>query len=121
MSRKQLGNNYLCYRRDQIKKFLFTFAEVSNKSGKIHEGCNFIFDYDSEMHYICKKISLDCGGLSIDSLKRIESKILTINIDNISISENCFQYAVTVVLTHEKTKNVLQTTAKICPFVNQYG
>ena len=69
----------------------------------------------------CKKISLDCGGLSIDSLNRIKSKKLTINIDNISIGENCFQYAITVALNHEKIKNVLQTTAKICPFVNYYG
>ena len=37
-------------------------------------GGNFIFDYVSEMHYICNKITLNHGESYIDSSKWIKSK-----------------------------------------------
>ena len=37
-------------------------------------GGNFIFDYVSEMHYICNKITLNHGKSYIDSSKWIKSK-----------------------------------------------
>lgn len=34
---------------------------------------NFIFNYDSGMHYLCNKIDISCGGSYTDSLRWLEN------------------------------------------------
>ena len=53
------------------------------------KGSNFIFDYLSEMHYICNKINHSHGRSYIDSPKLIKDKEATINPRNDN-DDNCF-------------------------------
>ena len=75
---------------------------------------NFIFDYVSEMYYICNKTNLNHGKLCIDYPKCIKSIEATINPKN--NDDNCFQFTIMVALN----KKDPQTIIKICPLLNQY-
>ena len=65
------------------------------------EGSEFVFDGVNVLYYDLNKISLNRGGSYIESPKWIEDKKATINPQN-KKDDKCFQYALTVVLNHEK-------------------
>ena len=53
------------------------------------------------------------------SPKWLKNKRATINTKN--DNNNCFQYALTVALNHQKIKKDPQRISKIKPFINQYN
>ena len=79
----------------------------------------FIFDSVNLFHYHLQKTSLKRTGLSyIDSpeqLKNKKAKVYPKSNDN-----NCFQYALTVVLNYQRIKKNPQRMSKSKPFINQY-
>ena len=66
------------------------------------------------------KINPNCGESYVDSPDWIKNKKTTINPINKKYN-NCFQYAVTVMLNHEEIKRDLQRIIKIKPFINKYN
>ena len=83
-------------------------------------GSEFIFDDINLLHYDLNKISLNTGGSYIKSPDWIENKKATINPQN-KKDDNCFQYALTVALNHEKVKCDRQRISKITPFIDKYN
>ena len=83
-------------------------------------GSEFIFDDINLLHYDLNKISLNTGGSYIKSPDWIENKKATINPQN-KKDDNCFQYALTVALNHEKVKCDRQRISKIKPFIDKYN
>ena len=65
------------------------------------------------------KVSLSRDGSYKDSPKWLKNKKATINPKN--KDDRCFQYALTVALNYEKTKNDPQRKSKIKPFIDQYN
>ena len=79
------------------------------------EASEFIFDNVDALYYNFNEIRLSRGGSYIDSRKWLKNKKATINPkDN---DGKCFQYAITVVLNHEKTKNHSERLSKINPLL----
>ena len=66
-------------------------------------GSEFVFDYVHLIYYKCHRITLNRRGSYIDSPDWIKNKKITINHTNNKDNE-CFQYAVTVMLIYEKIK-----------------
>ena len=66
------------------------------------------------------KINPNRGESYVDSPDWIKNKKTTINPINKKYN-NCFQYAVTVMLNHEEIKRDLQRIIKIKPFINKYN
>ena len=67
------------------------------------KGSEFVFDDVRLLYHKCHKINLNRGGLYVDSPDWIKNKNATISPIN-KKDNKCFQYAVTVVLNHEKSK-----------------
>ena len=82
------------------------------------KGSEFVFDGVDLFYYKCHKISLNRGGLHLDSLKWLKNKKATVNSKN--KDEKCFQYAVTVALNHKQIENHPKRITKIKPFINKY-
>ena len=82
-------------------------------------GSEFEFDGVNLLYYDFNKISLNRGGSYIDSPEWIKNKKSTINPKNNDYK--CFQYAVTVLLNHDKINRDLQRVSKIKPFIDQYN
>ena len=81
-------------------------------------GGEFVFDIVDSLHYKLHKISLNRGGLNIDSPKWLKNRKTTINPKN--NDDKCFQYALTVALNHEQIKNNPERISKIKSFIDQY-
>ena len=84
------------------------------------KGSEFIFDYVHLLYYKCHKINPNRGGSYIDFPDWIKNKKVTVNSINKKDNE-CFQYAVTVALNHEKIKKDPQRISKIKPFTNKHN
>ena len=82
-------------------------------------GSEFIFDSVDALYYDLNKISLSRGGSFIDSPKWLKNKKATINPKN--NDDKCFQYALTVALSHEQIKNIPERISKIKPFIDRYN
>ena len=67
------------------------------------KGSNFIFESVDLLEYHLHKISLNRGGSYIDSPNWIKNKKATINPKN--KDNECFKYAITAALNHEKIRN----------------
>ena len=80
---------------------------------------DFVFDSVDLLFYELHKISLNRGVSYIDSLKWLKNKKVTINPKN--NDDKCFQYALTVALNYQKTKNNSERITKIIPFIDQYN
>ena len=80
---------------------------------------DFVFDSVDLLFYELHKISLNRGVSYIDSLKWLKNKNVTINPKN--DDNKCFQYALTVALNYQKTKNNSERITKIIPFIDQYN
>ena len=70
------------------------------------------------MYYKCHEVNYKRAGSYIESSDWIKNNKAAINPKN--DDDKCFQYAVTVVLTHEKIKRNPQGISKIEPFINKY-
>ena len=82
-------------------------------------GKEFVFDSVDLLYYKLHKIILNCGGSYIDSPKWLKTKEAKVNPKN--NEKKCFQYAVTVALSHENIEKNLQRVSKIKYFINQYN
>ena len=92
------------------------YQEELDKSIK---GIHFIFDSVDALHYNHNEISLNRGGLYIDSPEWLKNEKTTINPKN--NDDKCFQCALTVALSHEQIKIHLERTRKIKLFIDQYN
>ena len=102
--------------KEPFKSFLQRYQEGLQEKMK---GSEFEFDGVNLLYYDFNKIGLNRGGSYIDSPEWIKNKRSTINPKNNDYK--CFQYAVTVALSHDKIKKHLQRVSKIKPFINQYN
>ena len=102
--------------KELFKSFLQRYQEGLQEKMK---GSEFEFDGVNLLYYDFNKIGLNRGGSYIDSPEWIKNKRSTINPKNNDYK--CFQYAVTVALSHDKIKKHLQRVSKIKPFINQYN
>ena len=66
------------------------------------KGSEFIFESNDLLYYSLHKISLNRGGSYIDSPDWLKNKKATINLKN--KNNECFKYAITATLNHEKIK-----------------
>ena len=92
-----------------FKSFLQKYQEKLEKSMK---GSQFVFDSVDLLYYHLHKISLKRGGSYIDSPTWLKNKGATINPKNEDVDE-CFKYALTVALNHEKFKKTLKEYRKL--------
>ena len=67
------------------------------------KGCEFVFESVDLLYYKLHKISLNRGGSYIDSPNWIKNKKVTINLKN--KDNECFKYAITAALNHDKINN----------------
>ena len=103
---------------DEVIEELFkiSFAKISRKFRRKNE---FVFYSVNMLYYSLNKISFNRGGSYIDSPEWIKNKEATINPNN--NDNKCFQYASTVVLNYEKTKNHPERISNIEPFITKYN
>ena len=66
-----------------------------------------------------QKVSLKRGGSYIDSPEWLKNKKATVNPKN--NDDNCFQYALTVLLNHQNIEKNPQRLSKIKFFIDQYN
>ena len=83
------------------------------------EGSNFMFDSVDFLYYSLHKISLNRAGSYIGSPDWIKNKKATINPKN--KDNECFKYATTAALNHEKIAKDLQRISKIKLFIDNYN
>ena len=82
------------------------------------KGSDFVFENIDLLYYSLHKINLNRGGSYIDSPTWIKHKKATINPQN--KDNECFKYAITVALNHERIKKDPQRISKIKLFIDQY-
>ena len=75
------------------------------------KGSEFLFDSTDLLYYRLHKISLIRGGSYIDSPEWLKNKAATINAKN--KDDECFKYAITVALNHEKIEKTHQEYKKL--------
>ena len=83
------------------------------------KGSNFVFDSVDILYYKFHKISLNRGGSYIDSPDWIKNKKATINPKN--KDNECFKYAITAALNHNKINNHPEKISKLKPFIDNYN
>ena len=83
------------------------------------KGSEFAFDRIDLLYYRLHKISLNRSGSYIDSPEWLNNKVATINPKN--KDNECFKYAITVALNHEKIEKNPQRISKIKPFIDNYN
>ena len=71
------------------------------------------------IYYITASISLNNGGLYIDSPEWIKNKKATINPQN--KDHEYFKYAITAALNHKRISNHPEKISKIKPFIDKYN
>ena len=83
------------------------------------KGSEFIFESVDLLYYSLHKISLNRSGSYIDSPDWIKNRKATINPKN--KDNECFKYAITAALNHNKINNHPEKTSKLKPFINNYN
>ena len=103
-----------------IKGFFESFLQKyeENLQEKM-KGSDFEFDGVNFLYYDFNKISINRGGLYINSPKWLKNKKSTLNPKNNDYK--CFQYAVTLALNLDKSNNHPERISKIKPFIEQYN
>ena len=76
------------------------------------KGSQCVFERVNLLYYGLHKISLNRGGSYVDSPKWLKNKRATINLQN--KDNDCFEYAITVALNHERIKKTLKEYQKLC-------
>ena len=115
-----MQKSWLATKTDEINHKLFKLLINRDELGlqESRKGRDFAFDSINKMCYKCNKISLNRGGLYIDSFDWIKSKKLTINPKN--NNDKLFQYTETIGLNNENIVKNPQQTSQIKPIVNNY-
>ena len=101
---------------ERFKSFLRRYQEGLETKMK---GSSFIFERVDLLYYHLHKISLNRAGSYIDSPKWLKTKGATINPKN--KNNECFKYAITAALNHEKVDKNPQRITKIEPFIDTYN
>ena len=105
---------------DIIKELFESFLRRYQDSLKTKmKGSEFIFESIDLLYYSLHKISLNRGGSYIDSPDWIKNKKATINPKN--KDNECFKYAITAALNHNKIKNHPEKISKLKPFIENYN
>ena len=99
--------------------FKFFFRRYQDGLETKMKGSSFIFERVDLLYYHLHKISLNRAGSYIDSPKWLKTKGATINPKN--KNNECFKYAITVALNHEKIGKNPQRITKIKPFIDTYN
>ena len=99
-----------------LKKFFRRYQEALETKMK---GSSFIFERVDSLYYHLHKISLNRAGSYIDSPKWLKTKGATINPKN--KNNECFKYAITVALNHEKIEKNRERITKIKSFIDTYN
>ena len=76
------------------------------------KGSEFVFDYIQFLYYNCHKINLNCGGSYVGLPGSIKGKEATLYPISKNYNKSFIQYAVTVVLNHEKKESILKEYGK---------
>ena len=97
-----------------FESFLQKYQEALEESLR---GSDFVYDSIDAFYYNLNKVSLSIGGSYIDSPKWLKNKKATINPKN--KDDKCFQYAVTVALNYDQTKDHPERISKIKPFIDK--
>ena len=100
---------------DLFVSFLQKYQEGLEESMR---GSEFVYDNVDVLYYSLNKVSLSRGGSYIDPPNWLKNKKATKNPQN-KKDDKCFQYALTVALNHEQTKNNPERISKIKPFIDQ--
>ena len=83
------------------------------------KGIQFVFESVNLLYYSLHKTSFNRNARSyIDSPSWLKNKGTTLNPKN--KNNECFKYAITLALNHERIKNDRQRISKIKPFIDQY-
>ena len=85
----------------------------------LRNGSNFVFESVDLLTYYIHKTSMKRVKSYIKSPPWLSVKKATINPKN--NDDKCFQYAITVVLNHQKTENHPERISNIKHFINQYN
>ena len=78
-------------------------------------GSDFIFNGVNYLFYDFNRVSISKGGSYIESPKWLKDKKCTVNQKN--NDNNCFQYATTLALNHDKINKHPQRISRIKPFI----
>ena len=90
------------YEADEvIKNFLNNSKKRYHNNLEKMESSEFVFNYVHLLYYKCHKLNLNPGGSHIDFPDWIKKQNPAINPVN-KKDNKCFQYAVTVALSHEE-------------------
>ena len=105
---------------DTINEFFESFLEKYQMGLETKmKGSQFAFESVNLLYHSLHKISLNRGGSYIDSREWLKNKRATTNPPN--KDNECFKYAITVALNHERIKKDPQRISKIKPFIDQYN
>ena len=85
----------------------------------MRKGNDFIFESVDLLSYSFHKISLERGKPYTKSPEWVINKRATINPKN--KDNKCFQYSITVPLSHQNIENYPERISNIKPFINQYN
>ena len=86
------------------------------------EGSSFVFDYVNFLDLKFNQVDLIIGGTYIETPKWVSNKKETINPrNNKDDDNNCFMYAITVVLNHQEISCHPERISKIKQFLNNYN
>ena len=103
----------------KVSKITTNFLTCQEGLDTKMKGSNFAFDSIDLLYYKFHKISLNRGRSHIDSPEWIKNKKATINPKN--KDNECFKYAITAALNHEKIAKDLQRISKIKLFIDNYN
>ena len=105
---------------DTIKELFESFKKTHQEGLETKvKGSQFVFESANLLYYSLHKTSLNRNAESyIDFPSWIKHKGATLNPKN--KDNECFKYAITVALNHERIKNDPQRISKIKSFIDQY-
>ena len=102
-----------------LKNFFNLFYNIIKKnSEEPMRGSKFVSDSIDLLYYHLQNIGLKRSGSYIDSPEWLKNKATINKNDN---DDNCFQYALTVALTHQNIENNPQRISKIEPFIHKHN
>ena len=99
-----------------LKSFL---SNYQNEEKILRNGGNFEFESVDSLYYHIHKTNLKREKSYIKSTEWILNKRATINPKN--KDNNCFQYAITAALNHQKIENDPERISNIKSFIDQYN
>ena len=99
-----------------LKSFL---SNYQNEEKILRNGSNFVSESVDSLSYHIHKTNLKRGKSYIKSPEWILNKRATINPKN--KDNECFQYAITAALNHQKIENHPERISNIKPFIDQYN